>query len=418
MGLRRLLAVTHTASLTGAPMNLLHLLQWIREHTDIEVHTLVLEPGPLVRRFERCGEVTVIRGINPFSLLAFSESRRFAPLTRQLMWAVHSRRITPQLRHLRDFDLVYLNSTGSLAVHPLLPAATAVVSHVHELDVALRMMPRRAQRLLRTAPDGWIAAAAPVHRTLVDEFALPADRVHVCDEFIAASDLARREISRRDVEACRRELRLAADSAIVLGAGVLCWRKGPDLFIQLATEVRRRSRRPIQFVWLGGSHDGLEWERIRCDRDRAGADNVHFVAEREDPAPWFAAADVFALTSREDPLPLVGLESAALGVPIVTYRNGGLPGMLEAAGPDAAAGVVDHLDVGTMADRVIDLVQADGRRRASIDQARARVLAHHDVAVAAPRLVAGLEAVHAAKVTTTGGGVRAVLRRRLADAAD
>jgi glycosyltransferase involved in cell wall biosynthesis len=303
-------------------------------------------------------------------------------------------------------------------VHPLLPPATAVVSHVHELDVALRMMPRRAQHLLRKAPDGWIAAAEPVRRTLVSEFALPEDRVLRCDEFIATSELAERTISRRDVEACRRELQLPADSAVVLGVGVLSWRKGPDLFIQLATEVRRRSRRPIRFVWLGGSHTGIEWERIRCDRDRSGADNVHFVAEREDPAPWFAAADVFVLTSREDPLPLVGLESAALGLPIVTYRNGGLPDMLEAAGPDAAAGVVDHLDVATMAERVIDLVQADGRRQASIDQARAQVLAHHDVAVAAPRLVASLEAVHAAKVRPGGGGVGAVLRRRLADAAD
>jgi glycosyltransferase involved in cell wall biosynthesis len=418
VGLRRLLAVTHTASLTGAPMNLLHLVRWIREHTDIEVHTLVLEPGPLVSRFEQCGKVTVIRGVNPFSLLAFSDSRRLAPLTRQLMWAVHSRRIAPQLRHLHGFDLMYLNSTGSLAVHPLLPAATAVVSHVHELDVALRTMPQRAQRLLCKAPDTWIAAAQPIHRLLVGELDLPADRVLLCDEFIAAVELTERATSLRDIEACRRELQLPTESPIVLGAGTLCWRKGPDLFIQLATEVRRRTRRPVRFVWLGGLHDGLDWERVRSDRDRAGADHVHFVAERADPTPWFAAADVFALTSREDPLPLVGLESAALGLPIVTYRNGGLAGMLEAAGPDAAAGVVDHLDVGTMAARVLDLLEADGRRRASIEQARARVLAHHDVGVAAPRLVAGLEAIYAAKLRPSGGRLRETVQRLLAPVPD
>jgi glycosyltransferase involved in cell wall biosynthesis len=399
-------------------MNLLHFLRWVREHTDIEVHTLVLEPGPLVSRFEQCGEVTVIKGISPIALLAYSDSRRLAPRTRRLIWAINCQRLLPQLRHLRGFDLMYLNSTGSLAIHPLLPPATTVVSHIHELEVALRGMPRRAQQLLQTAPDGWIAAAAPVRDLLVDEFALPTDRVHRCDEFIPAARLAERTIARRDVAACRRELQLSADSAIVLGAGTLGWRKGTDLFVQLATEVRRRTRRPIRFVWLGGSHKGGDWERIRCDRDRSGADNVHFLPEREDPVPWFAAADVFALTSREDPLPLVGLESAALGVPIVTYRSGGLPDMLEAAGPDAAAGVVDHLDVVTMAERVIDLVQADGRRQASIDQARARVLSHHDVEVAAPRLLASLEEIHAAKVRRPGGGARAVLGRRLADAAD
>jgi glycosyltransferase involved in cell wall biosynthesis len=387
-------------------MNLLHLLRWIRANTSIEVHTLILEPGPLVRRFEQCGDVTVVRGIGAARLFALCDGGLHAPWTRQARQAVTAGRLAAQIRHLRDFDLTYLNSAASLAIADRLAPSTCVVSHIHELNVGLRLLPPGVQRLLRQAPDGWIAASPPVGRLLVDDVGLPADRVIVRDEFITARDLADRIVSARDVEACRREVALSPESALVLGSGTLDWRKGVDLFVQLATEVRRRTRRPIRFVWLGGRHEGPDWERVRSDRDRAGADNVHFLPERDDPVPWFAAADVFALTSREDPLPLVALEAAALGTPIVTYRNGGLPGLLEAAGPDAAAGIVDHLDVGALAERAIDRLQGDGRRQAGIDQARSRVLAHHDVGVTAPRLVADLEAMFEAKVNPSVGRPR------------
>jgi glycosyltransferase involved in cell wall biosynthesis len=114
---------------------------------------------------------------------------------------------------------------------------------------------------------------------------------------------------------------------------------------------------------------------------------------KPDPLPWFAMGDVFALTSREDPYPLVGLECAALAKPIVTYRNGGLPELLEAAGPEAALGVVDHLDVGAMAEQVIALLDNDRLRRTAGEQLRRHVLAHHDASVAAPALWADLQQV-------------------------
>ena len=168
--------------------------------------------------------------------------------------------------------------------------------------------------------------------------------------------------------------------------GTVDWRKGPDLFVQLATEVRRRTRHPVHFVWVGGDLRSPDWERVRCDLERSGADHVTFIGVRSDPVPWFALADVFALTSREDPYPLVALESAALGKPIVTYRNGGLPELLSAAGPEAARGIVPYLDVGTFADRVMDLIDDDRLRKAAGDQLQAEVVSAHDVAVAAPKL--------------------------------
>ena len=394
MTLERFLAVTHEATITGAPINLCHLLGWIRRNTDIEVHTLILRDGPLKARFAEHGEVTVLDestvatglAVVQQGLVHLGSSRAWRPVAKA--------RLTPQLRHLRGYDLAYLNSTASLSVAEFLPPTRAVVSHVHELQVALRTWaPRRDYQLFKTLPDRWIAASQAVQDLLVGEVGLPAERVHLHHEFIDTKALLGRTVSLREVEACRQSLGLDPDAAVVLGTGTLDWRKGPDLFVQLATEVRRRTDRPVAFVWAGGELAGTDWERVRSDRERAGADHVHFVGLQHDPLPWFAMADVFALTSREDPFPLVCLENAALGTPLVTYRNGGMPELLTAAGPEAAQGIVDHLDVGAMADRILALLSSDDLRAAVGNQLRDRVLAVHDVDVAAPKLVDDLRSL-------------------------
>lgn len=395
MSIRRLLAVTHEATITGAPMNLLHLVRWLTEHTDIEVHVLVLQDGPLRPRFESVADVTVLDRGGAASAIRLVETGLHHLGSSRAWRPVAAARLVPQLRHLRDIDVVYLNSLGSLSVLPFLPPAGLVVSHVHELQVATRTQRPHIQHLLRSGPDLWVAASAAVGEMLVDEVGVPAEAVRVHHEFIDATDVAAREAELREVSSLRRSYRIPADAAVVMGAGTVDWRKGPDLFIQLATEVRRRTREPVHFVWMGADLRSIDMVRLRSDLARARADHVHFGGVQPDPVPWFSVADVFALTSREDPFPLVCLEHAAMGHPIVTYRNGGMPELLEAAGPAAATGIIDYLDVGAMATQVLRLLEDEELRQAASDGLRRRVLEHHDVTVAAPALLRDLEAAWA-----------------------
>lgn len=400
----RMLCVAHEVTLTGSPMNLLHLQRWLLEHTDAELHTLALHDGALRHRFEELGPVTLLDRRSLAALLGSVQAGLQHLGSRRLWRPVAAARLTPQLRGLSGFDLVYLNSLPSIAVLPYLPPAGAVVAHAHELQVAYRTWRSVEDReAFRSRPDAWIAASGAVRDLLVDEVELPAERVLLHHEFIDGKSIARRSIGLREVEANRRELRIPSDASVVVGAGTVDWRKGADLFVQLACEVRRQTREPVHFVWVGGDLRSPDWERVRSDRDRAGADHVHFVGVKPDPQPWFAMADVFALTSREDPFPLVALECAARATPIVTYRNGGIPELLEASGPEAALGIVDHLDVAQMARRTIDLLDIDGLRRAAGHQLQQRVLEHHDVTVAAPRLWADLQRVVEAGRTRSSG---------------
>ena len=78
----------------------------------------------------------------------------------------------------------------------------------------------------------------------------------------------------------------------------------------------------MHFVWIGGVSDGPVWGKLMHDAARAGvADCVHFLGVHKDPFQLFAALDIFLLTSRKDPFPLVMLENATAGKPIVCFQG-------------------------------------------------------------------------------------------------
>jgi len=97
----------------------------------------------------------------------------------------------------------------------------------------------------------------------------------------------------------------------------------------------------------------------------------------------FAAMDIFALTSREDPFPLVMLEAAAMEVPMICFGKSG-------GGPEFAAGgagiVVPYLDVRAFASEVARLADDAERRRAIGKLASKRVADCFTIDRQAPKL--------------------------------
>lgn len=68
---------------------------------------------------------------------------------------------------------------------------------------------------------------------------------------------------------------------------------------------------------------------------------IHLVPVKTDAKPYFEMADVFFLSSREDPFPLVMLEAASLGIPMVGFRG---TGGIEDFSKDLGSMLIDDLD--------------------------------------------------------------------------
>jgi glycosyltransferase involved in cell wall biosynthesis len=363
--------IAHAADRTGAPMTLLHQLRWLRQATEWELVIVLLRGGPLLPEFRALGDVIVIGepDLNPErtpAIEADDAARR------------------EQLAGLDDAHLVYVNTAWSIHGLPFLPPGDRpVLAAIHELDHDLRDgMPPASLATLLSTPDHFIAGAEVIAANLRTGYDIPADRISVVPEAIA--------IPAATPAPSRAEIGLPDDAFVVMAAGSPAWRKAPDLFVFLADRLRRvRSELDFRFRWLGADpvEAKAELETPLADRQRLGlAPVVEFVPPTDRVMDQFRAADVFVLPSREDANPLVCLEAAAVGRPVVCFDNGGIP---EALGEGCVE--VAYPDLPAMAGALSDLADDPERRRQRGEAAAARVRQRHDIERTGPRLRAEIE---------------------------
>jgi glycosyltransferase involved in cell wall biosynthesis len=149
----------------------------------------------------------------------------------------------------------------------------------------------------------------------------------------------------------RERLGWSASRRVVGFVGRLEHVKGPDLFLDVASLCSV----DVGFVIIGsGSRRGdLEIQA----RSRGIDSHVKFLGQVSDAIPYIRQLDVLALTSRHEGQPLVLLEAAACGVPIVAFDVGGVGEIL---GEAPSARLVPFGDLRAFAKGVDDILACDG----------------------------------------------------------
>lgn len=139
---------------------------------------------------------------------------------------------------------------------------------------------------------------------------------------------------------------------VLLCVASLIRRKGHDVLIDALDRIRDLSWR---CRLVGG--DGFDPDWASALRARVAAldlsGRIAFAGPVADPAPDFAAADIFVLPSRHEGYGMVFAEALARGLPVVAARAGAVPDVVpEAAGalvppedPDALAAALRRLIV-------------------------------------------------------------------------
>ncbi len=154
----------------------------------------------------------------------------------------------------------------------------------------------------------------------------------------------------------REQLSIPENSKIILGVGYGDYRKGIDLFTETARIITQQ-RKDIYFIWVGNIHPETG---DKIGRDIKSNKNIIFHPACKDVSLFYAGADIYLLTSREDPFPSVVLEAMDVGLPVIGFRDAG--GFSDIV--DEKTGIlVPYLNTAAMAQEAISLLDDSQRRQ-------------------------------------------------------
>lgn len=337
--------VGHDASRTGAPILGLTFLRWLVATHPIDLRIALLAPGPLVADHHALAPTSVASAPGALRLAAARVGGE--------RWAG----APPPVPAGSVPDLAIANSLAALPAAARLGAGR-LACWVHELDgVADRVLDPAHRRELLPQVHHFVAAGGRVAAMLTDRWHIAADRVTTVDPFVGPDGPRPNRIAISD-----------AARPTILGSGSLVARKGADAFVAtLAALAVSRDLPPA--AWVGGDPSSPFGQQVRTDIDDAHlVDRVEVVAEVADLGPWWPEPGVFLHTAREDPFPLVAIEAARRGLPVLTWDTGGAADLVRRAG-------LDHLvapagDLLGLVDRLASLL--DHPERAAEAGARLR----------------------------------------------
>jgi glycosyltransferase involved in cell wall biosynthesis len=322
----QVLFISHDAGRTGAPIVLLNLLRWIKEHTSLNFKIILRGGGDLSGEFVKLGPTLILSDFD------------FSVWKKKLSDFINSSPI----------KLIYSNTAvnGDVIYDLKGIIDIPVISAIHELENSIqRFAPGRLFELVKKYTNLFIAVSDSVKINLELNHAISSERIRVVHSFVPVSEIPVGVPP--DSSLVRQELNIDEGMFVVGGCGTTDWRKGPDLFIQVAKTflemLTSEERKLVRFVWVGGDLNSQEMTKLNYDISYSGLkEYVVFTGMKKQVLSYFSQFTVFLLSSREDPFPLVCLEVGALEKPIVCFQKGG--GTPELVG-DEGGFVVPYLSV-------------------------------------------------------------------------
>ncbi len=287
------LLVGHDAHKHGAQMLLLNIASVLKKKLGQDVVVLLKDGGALVANYRKVAPTYVLSEQKKSWLEGFIDNGNFD-------YAVTNTAVTG--------DLVPQLKACGLKVSSLVHEMPHLISD-YQLEEHIKAVAENsdftvfAAKSVQTGFNSFVDAA--VSRQII--------KPQGSYQSVEFDQLAREHL--------RKKLNISMDQKIIINAGYADKRKGFDLFVQTAARISI-ALPDVLFMWVGSIDTDMQrW----LNQSYAATHPVHqclkLVGYTENIAPYYSAADVFFLTSREDPYPTVVLEAMNAGLPVVVLRG-------------------------------------------------------------------------------------------------
>lgn len=282
---RSVLFVSHETTLTGAPIQLLHLVRWLQKEGWI-LAVVAPEPGPISDLLLADG-ITVI--IHP-GLLDEPGHEKLRELSVQ-------------------FDVVVANTIISWpAVRAAYLEGKPVIWYLHETLVAVRLI----RQIAEMGPTLELATllVTPTRQTARIFQGLTRTPIEVVPYGIPTAG----SVAQEDND---------PPTTFITAASVEP-RKGQDILVEAIKALPAKIREATTFKIVGRHLDRPFFEKVKANA--AGLSGVEFTGERDHAASieLLAVSDSLICSSRDETMPITILEAMSLGKVIISADVGGI----------------------------------------------------------------------------------------------
>ncbi|TDL90439.1 rhamnan synthesis F family protein [Meridianimarinicoccus aquatilis] len=347
------LIVSHEASRSGAPILAQNVAQTLS--ADFNVTVLSLVGGELIDSFAKSSEqvyegnrLETRQSSYGLALSKIVADRKF---DFAVVNSIQSRGILEDLVKLDIPSVLLLHEFSSYISDPA--AFTIAINLSNEVVFSTRLTLENA--MISALPD-----YTPFMHTI------PQGK---CEVPLGPSLLSNRQ---DEVERLRAVMapEIGSESRetfTVLGAGRVEYRKGVDLFIEIAARIANNPEGShVRFVWIGNGFEpakDFQYSAFLADQiKRAGLDGkLSILAATSEIDAAYEMADVLLLSSRLDPLPNVAIDAMCKGTPVLSFAEAsGISDLLIDAdlADDCVAG---YMNTSQMAEKILRLANSSDR---------------------------------------------------------
>lgn len=350
---------SHEASRSGAPLIVLEVAQYFKDKHNVLPIQLICDGGELLEEFAAVGPTYLMKYY--FNAAMLKEEMRF------LMEALNQK---------TTIQRAYINSEGAGKLIPYLKKAKvpSAISLIHEMG---HFYDKNAWQYINKHADIIVFPAELVKQKAMANTKFDEGKLRVLGQGLLKTELLHQPKTKHTAT-LRKELNIEEDALIILGCGIMIFRKGVDIFISTAIGFlnQYKSKQPIYFVWLGeaSEHDILDWN-IRDIAESGWENHIRLIGNRKNTIPYFLGSDVFFMSSRGDPFPCVVHEAMAAHLPVIAFE--GATGFAELISDDLGI-TVPYADVPKVVDAINTILEQLNQNSYYQDTKKLNVLLDND----------------------------------------
>lgn len=300
---KKIVCVGHDAHKNGAQILLLQILKNLKLRFKYEIHLLLKAGGPLEAEYRKYAEVYNLED-------RYHTNEKIE----QLLSEIRGQGV--------GIALTNTVITGDL-VCLLKKYEMEVISLVHELPGVIRQYHAEPYaRCIAQYADKIVFPSSFVKDKFFTNFSLDeTNKAEIYPQGLYYAKLLYADKATNSAE-LRQYLNIDASTKIVLGVGFGDHRKGIDLFLDVAMQVISQ-RSDVFFVWVGSIASAMRKIVDGKVKMLSNASQVVFVDFQHDLEKFYAGADLYVMTSREDPFPSVVLDAMAARTPVIGFEDAG-----------------------------------------------------------------------------------------------